>query len=135
MTQEELKDNVLIAKYMGAKIEKGWENSDNPIYHFETKPSFHPDHWHTHNFHAEYMLYNCSWDWAQPVLEQISRINLSHYSASYEITQGRCVIYIKHIAYTVPVETIEVKDKETIKAVYGAIVEFIKWYNEAINKN
>lgn len=135
MTQEENTNNVIIAKYMGATIEKGWENSDNPMYHFETKPSFHPDHWTTHNYSADYMLYCCSWDWAMPVLEQISTLNLCHYSASYEITQGRCVIYIKHIAYTMPVETIEVEDKETIKAAYRAIIEFILWYNETKNQN
>jgi hypothetical protein len=64
---------LIIAKYMGAVFAKGWSaESISPMYNFKTKPSHHPDHWHTSDFQVEYMLYHKSYDWLMPVLIKMS---------------------------------------------------------------
>jgi len=74
------------------------------------------------------LLYNSSWDKLMPVVEKIESTN-----RKVEISECTCFIY--------PNETLENYDEYNyeittiyptkIKAVYNAVVKFIKWYNQS----
>jgi len=70
------------------------------------------------------LKYHCSWDWIMPVIEKIDQI-------------GACVIigrFFCDIGYTDPLNQekhfdVRIASGVKINAVNGAVVEFIKWYN------
>lgn len=77
---------------------------------------------------TEILNYNSSWDKLMPVVEKIESTN-----RKVEISECTCFIY--------PNETLENYDEYNyeittiyptkIKAVYNAVVKFIKWYNQS----
>ena len=68
-------------------------------------------------FPAKKLEYHSSYDWLMPVLEKIQSLNYV-----YEICNGACRIKI-------PTDRGWWLEETTIKSVFSAVVEFIKWYN------
>ena len=124
MTNEQRESNKLIAEFMGAKYTKGWSESTNPMYHFEIKPSFHPDYWHTFDFQIDHMLYHSSWDWLMPVVDKIESLGFSTH-----IIHTKSVGSLMHIINYIT-DVITTKGENKIEVVYTNVVKFIKWFNE-----
>lgn len=97
-------NNELIAEFMG------W-NKDNQktiplgLREYDTLE----DYW----FHS-------SWDWLMPVVEKIEN---SHESCDIAFAPVGCIISRDGFNYNCDCDT-------KLEAVYKAVVEFIKWYNE-----
>lgn len=72
-------------------------------------------------FRSDELKYHTSWGWLMPVVEKIE--NLYDGDVLVEISDEKC--YIGYGSFYQNTATAETK----IKAVYGAVVEFIKWYN------
>lgn len=103
-------NNKLIAEFMGMRFE-----SDD----FE----FYGDG--TNIFTVDQLSFHNSWDWLMPVVEKIESLGAN-------VLIGRMLCDIK---YTNPLnedEIFEIRIASGIKinAVNGAVVKFIKWYNE-----
>jgi len=99
-----MKDNKLIAEFMGARIEKQTCILNGRNYFLDNEHSYE----HTLQYHS-------SWDWLMHVVGKIE-------SLKYEVTihtQG---------CHITPIIRTEFRPK--IQAVYTAVVEFIKWYNK-----
>lgn len=73
-------------------------------------------------YFANELKYHTSWDWLMPVVEKIE--NLHDGYMLVEISDEKC--YIGYGSFYQNTATAETK----IQAVYGAVVEFIKWYNQ-----
>lgn len=130
---ERREKNKLIAEFMGAKYVGGMSSESNdPMYHFDTKPSFHPDHWHTFDFQIVHMLYDSSWDWLMPVVDKIESLGFNTHIVSINthivnIKSGKkCLMHI----YNFDGFAISETGKNKIEIVYTNVVKFIKWYNE-----
>ena len=69
------------------------------------------------------LQYHDSWDWLMPVVEKIETI--LHDDSTVHIEYNRC--WIDHYeAWAI----IDVVHNSRLEAVYKAVIEFIKWYNE-----
>ena len=86
------------------------------------------------------LAYNWSWDWLMPVVEKIESINETDtsYGNLVDITTTYVRITRKK-ENTIYGEPTIVIDRKTvavskIDAVYKAVIEFIKWYNEQNRK-
>ena len=119
-------NNKLIAEFMGAKFrifpptehyigETILENRDE-------MPSIY------NSCRVESFKHHTSWDWLMPVVEKME-------NSSAKITIGRmfCEIEYKDLFDKDKQFEIKIVSGVKINAVNGAVVEFIKWYNE--NKN
>lgn len=104
--------NKLIAEFMGAEIDG---LNYRVVAYDNIKVCMHPAQLKYHN----------SWDWLMPVVEKIESLGAN-------VLIGRMLCDIK---YTNPLnedEIFEIRIVSGIKinAVNGAVVKFIKWYNE-----
>jgi hypothetical protein len=98
--------------------------------------------------HYDQMRYHMSWDWLMPVVEKIENIDIRNNGYDFPKVKflGDCVEIFAYATYRG--KTIYWKNWHSIngtnhphvnqtdsklKAVYIAVVEFIKWYNK--NKN
>lgn len=109
METKKLTDNDIIAEFMGGT----W--IPNGIYSEWT---------FTDGCRHNTLLYERSWDWLMPVVEEISKIDFpKHNEQKYFEFQDRaeCVENIQ-IGHT------------SIELVYTAVVEFIKWYSNQPQK-
>ena len=132
----------------------------NPDYGKENPITWNPDikhlSWESLN-HGEYLTnlkYHESWDWLMPVVEKIESLDLSEYGYKWEgldgeteynnqnicveIERNQCWIYMNlqlDPVHTINVETFNKKCDSKIDAVYGAVVEFIEWYNTISKKD
>jgi hypothetical protein len=70
------------------------------------------------SYYAHELQYHQSWDWLMPVVEKIDDIEEYLYVI---INKKTCVVQYVTKTHT--------KDRK-IDAVYAAVVEFIKWYNQ-----
>lgn len=85
---------------------------------------------------AKDLEYGSSWSWLMPVVEYIESLHDASYRC--RIVGCRCVIYDTHVAdqsivYFGSGEGIiaaSINQESKYVAVYNAVVEFIKWYNE-----
>lgn len=73
------------------------------------------------NFLPEEMRFHTSWDWLMPVVEKINETGRFEVNIGY----GRCYITDGEDELT-----LSMVENQTQYAVYRAVVEFIKWYNE-----
>ena len=73
----------------------------------------------------EELRYHTSWDWLMPVVEKIER----EYMYAVQPCWEHCIID-KAGENIEDFERIEVDSSDKLSATYGAVVEFIKWYNE-----
>ncbi len=67
--------------------------------------------------------YHCSWDWIMPVVEKIESIG---YPVTINCHKSCYINITSKDASHIMVDFAETK----IEAVYNAVVEFIKWFNE-----
>ena len=71
--------------------------------------------------------YESSWDWLMPVVEKIAA---KYHTVSINYDEGMCqcliTVYDENGAYESAFESI---DSNGILAIYEAVIEFIKWYN------
>lgn len=71
--------NLLIVKFMGGKIKKGWENSLVPMYEFEKPPKStgwcvsYSETWLSGEDFVE-DCYHTSYDWIMPVVSKIESL-------------------------------------------------------------
>lgn len=110
MTIEE--GNKLIAGFMGHKVSYGLEKamliSTGDINYTPVK-------------------YHKSWDWLMPVVEKIDK----DFSKNFEVIIYSASCYIHKWNEDKQVyDTFISGVGKKIDAVYGAVIEFIKWYNE-----
>ena len=118
-----IKGNKLIAEFMGwsqqLDVEKRWYGAWFDQHKVRKAWSEFQGH--------EPLLFNESWDWLMPVVEKIENFNDG--CTLCIIEDERCHINtqtnfeVDSVGYT------------KIEAVYNAIIEFIKWYNQQETKN
>lgn len=142
MTQEEIiEGNKLIAEFMGftryyPNMTRESDLSNIYIYGIYDKV-FHESLYVTnttlscsngvykcyninHSMHLKDMQFNSSWDWIIPVIEKIEKLDdysivINYYSCNILDTAKLNITFTSN---------------SKIKAVYNAIIEFIKWYNK-----
>jgi len=121
MNQEEItQGSKLIAEFLGAKCV---HNVDYELYGIID--SIQDGVAEQHFFPAEEMLFHSDWNWLMAVVDKVEGIGV-------KVIIGRMFC---EISYTNPLkqsETFEVRMVSGIKknAIYGALVRYIKWYNE-----
>ena len=108
-TQE---NNRLIAEFMGYLLD-----DKEGVYWIETDEKY--------GVPPEDLEYHTSWDWLMPVVEKIER----EYMYAVQSCWEHCIID-KAGENTEDFERIEVDSSDKLSATYGAVVEFIKWYNQ-----
>jgi len=127
MTQEEiLAGNKLIAEFMGKKA------PGNSIYNvYKLEQAFISEH---------DLLYNSYWDWLMPVVEKIESIYSKHHGYfGVHISSNSCNIQgtMLHLSINDPnYGFVYISDPNAIfdskiESTWYAVVEFIKWYNNA----
>lgn len=121
--QEAIEGNKLIAEFMGAKFYPEWTSdiykSPFPTFDFEEN---RPAESSSRFWSPSGLEYHSSWDWLMPVVEKIEGLKFT-----VKIIDRACFIS------TYPETIIAGRRIEgtKIKAVWLAIVEFIKWYNQS----
>lgn len=128
------KDNEIIINFIGADVTCDGEydlfgcTELNPL--FEDVESDDPDA--KHFYHPSEMLFHKSWDWLIIVVEYIE--SLDYLGGIVDIKQGMCKISSRALgdksiyANVSYYHTLGVGGK--FKAVFEAILQYIKWYNE-----
>ena len=101
-------NNKIIANFMGYTLN---ENNEYPIEYITVQ-----GHWDTCSIQD--LNYHKSWDWLMPVVEKI-------FKDFYKLNP--CPIYLK-------INIEKALNEVNIEAVYNACVEFIKWYNQNLEK-
>ena len=127
-----IKDNLLIAIFMGYKYYEGEPNDID--YQTLVIPG--------EKIRLCNTKYHCSWDWLIPVVEKIESLNLREYNYNFDalvvqIEKYKCWIYMElslDPCYTINKKSFETKFLSKIEAVYSSIVEFIEWYNQYTKK-
>lgn len=81
---------------------------------------------------AEDLKYHSSFDWLMPVVEKIKDYSPDH---EIEITMGKtfCRIFARDLDDGSYLYGIDSTEDKPIDAVYNAIIQFIKWYNNQVN--
>lgn len=126
-----LENNKLIAEFMGIDNQI---LSTGDIHSWSDAPFFYI----TENSKdkvmkgiVKYSKYHTSWDWLMPVVEKIESTPRGKYSPNNKpavsISSISCSIIYHGNAKEVIADIIR---PSKIEAVYEAVVEFIKWYNE-----
>lgn len=114
---EEITDNELIARFMGAEFVRKphvfYPDKFTETYIFKG----HPGNWRVEketksHLTAPMMAYHTDWDWLMPVLEKIVKLGL------YKMTSVQAV-ELRALRFGIPIEK-----------VYEKTVEFIRWYNQ-----
>ena len=153
MKQEEIiQNNKLIAEFMNLNDQilsigsmHSW--NDSPFY-YTTEDSKEKV---IENI-AKYAKYHSSWDWLMPVVEKIESLRIKgkyekhnneivncEYLFTVVISDKQCIInnYIIPQYYGIEEDLLKLYDcrnTSKIDAVYKAVIEFIKWYNENTSK-
>jgi hypothetical protein len=130
---ETMKDNKLIAEFMGAVGTPMYAPKEWDIYitgHLDVDSDNENAQ---HFFTPKEMKYHSSWDWLMPVVEKIESMNASndpYYSDStFQVTnfvQNWTASFLDRDN----VEVVQEEGTTRFEAAYKAVVEFIKWYNE-----
>jgi hypothetical protein len=128
-------DNELIAEFMGVKEQQGFYDSygqDEPFWYtandrFRTHSRSIPDV--SFDEFIEHCKYDTSWDWLMPVVEKIEK--------TPELFHTRIMAYADENNYLCDIvdsdnyeRACQLSTGSKIDAVYRAVVQFIKWYNE-----
>lgn len=71
-------------------------------------------------------VYHKSWDWLMPVVEKIEMLDCV---LAVTISTNEVTIESMNEEFTF-IEVIRWEDKDSIRGVYKAVVEFIEWYNK-----
>ena len=105
-------NDILIAEFMGGAVV-------NEIFICNESTKSHNERY-LHHYNISQAKYNSSYNWMIPVLEKIESIG---YKWEIGMSATSPYHYCK-IWSIVTIEGISISD-----AIYGAIIEFIKWYN------
>jgi hypothetical protein len=115
MTNEQIiEGNKLIAIFMAAKY-----NERLDLVYLEGKPSM---------YSINELKYHTSWDWLMPVVEKIEGIG------DYHVSIGMFSCYVSEGVFIDEWVHIESDSDSKIKAVWLAVIEFIKWHNQNTNQ-
>ncbi len=119
-----MKDNKLIAEFMGLEPEKTLENKI--VYAHKTVNSDKINDIQTDFYEAFELKYYLSWDWLMLVVEKIEAMKSPVY-----ISSNCCTIY-EYANFNIEKGDYftEVYADTKINAVYQAVIKFITWYNE-----
>lgn len=122
-------NNKIIAEFMGAELNVNFVPK-NDVWYFNELIDGHRIH--------ERLLFHSDWNWLMEVVEKIesledterfeitnSGVNITHYQTK-EVKFIYNGYHTNNGMYLMTEKAVETK----IEAVYGACVEFIKWYNE-----
>jgi hypothetical protein len=119
-----LEGNKLIAEFMGAKPCKDWQGYDgyeHPHWlHFQWSNRVQ-DNLELYSYRYSQLEYHSSWDWLMPIIERIE-------SLGYRWEIGMSTISPYHYCKIWSIGSIE--GISPLDAIYGACIEFIKWYNQ-----
>lgn len=133
-----MKDNKLIAKFMGAIVV-----SKNYNIKFE-RPCIE-NHFEPANYIGySGLLYNTSWDWLMTVVEKIESLDLRKNGYDfpkvkigngveifcYSTYRGTCYEFKQWYSINGTFHNHKHQCNTKIEATYKAVVEFIKWYNK-----
>lgn len=120
MTNEEIiEGNKLIAKFMGGKFRKSKDkNTLNKYFDLKDKGYF---------YYENEICYHASWDWIMPVVEKIESFGFYTNILSADNDNKK---HAMHITLVNEEEQYSLWYESKILAVYKAVVEFIKWYNQ-----
>jgi hypothetical protein len=118
-----IENNKLIAEFMGELVVPS-----QGIYLIpNTMNLIHNDELTHLQFVVNDLKYHKSWDWLMPVVEKINVMD--SYRFTVTIMSSDTQIYDNENCEDAVNITCEFNCDETIKSVYKAVVEFIKWYN------
>lgn len=110
-----LENNKLIAEFMNLSIKEGvsYYTDENDMYPRGIEVE------------GPYIPYDSEWNWLMEVVEELE-------NSGVEITIGRMYCEIKYKDLFDKSKTFEIRIASGVKinAVNGAVVEFLKWYNE-----
>jgi len=110
-------ENKLIAEFMGV------ENTNGLVFQDANTKEFHSIKYHT------------SWDWLMPVVEKIEKLKIEGRKIYFSLsTHSICVMLKPTPNDHIPKTIVENKDGTKIEATYKAVVQFIKEYNNQLNK-
>jgi len=140
MKEEIVENNKLIAEFMGSELETTCKYNDHeddvpkPHYRYDNFTKKMMQHYCVrmgnigHFVTPEGMKFNKSWDWLIPVVEKIGNLD---FHAQVIISNNCCKISTNRNTTNDPLYFELLKTNENkIEAVYEAVIEFIKWYNE-----
>ena len=110
--------NKLIAEFMGGKYRKGNKKQFTEERYFDLKNK-------GYYYLVSELQYHTSWDWLMHVVEKIESLGYDfEFKKQGKFTNVRFKGIIDY----------NCKRYDNITAIYNAVVEFIKWYNENKNK-
>lgn len=113
-------NNKLIAEFLGYNI-WSWDNENFYITRGKAPNEIN------HNINSLKFSYN--WDWLMEVVQRIESINKDRQLLfEVQISGTDCAIQAHESVKGVP--CIFWTEKTKIEAVYGACIEFIKWFNK-----
>ena len=119
-----IKNNKLIADFIGAS--KTSNCKDNEMF-IPSQTICRIDTIELGKGHI--LKFHKSWDWLMPVVEKIESefcsSNIHYYSAG----MMKQAYVVEFLGYNIDYDNSQY-DKSKIKAVYKAVIKFIKWYNE-----
>lgn len=124
--EEIIEGNKLIAEFDGGVLQA------DAVGHLKRNIFFRDMKIGLHLYNAEMLSYHSSWDWLMPVVEKIQNIDIKA-APNYEGYRIEIVVqgYVKISGFPMPAIFANVsKEGSLIAAIYKAIVEFIKWYNQ-----
>lgn len=131
-------DNELIARFMGVKEEQGFYDSygkDDPYWFtsnkiYRTYSRSLPDL--SFDDFVENSRYHIEWDWLMPVVEKIESLGYltSIYALDIDGNKRRHDVLLNDFSGDQIKKCYGYSYNSKIEAVYKAVVEFIKWYNE-----
>lgn len=98
-----MNDNQLIAEFMGAVQDK----VHAPIGEYMW---YEREHFGSHLYHKDRLLYRKSWDWIMPVVSKIAEYRLAHPKQCSWVCDCKIVVFQR--------------------ILYREVVNFIKWYNQ-----
>lgn len=153
--------NKMIAQFMGyryvpfdegGKINGGYWHNSIPDNQCNLRSSKTKQHKYLCRLHRQLRYFN-SWDWLMPVLEKIENLDLKEYFYTWKDNDGETRYNFTGIS--IEIEDVRVwpyisweldpsspiLDKNVIvgknkrEAVYEAVIEIIKWYNDGYCMN
>lgn len=124
MTQEQIEGNKLIAEFMN------WKHHSGNVYWF---PNLYPstDDTGETTFDISEAEFHSSWSWLMPVVEKIESLGHST-SISSDMRQAVLDKYCCEILKknTIGTNLLHKAGKTRLEAVYLAVIDFIKFYNQ-----
>lgn len=127
-TEEKIEGNELIAKFVGAVINKHYTNELTYCFQKHNVPTEHS----SYNWSIRSMQYHSSWEWLFPIIDKINGMGKEYSIAIFKtyisltVEKGGKVYKDFSFAHSEYI-TSEQIGKE---AAFKLLVKFIKWYNE-----